>query len=55
MEIYTPRCKAEFLLSNAVDAEDYKAAVREVEKLGLIRREFRSTNYPNEPNSDPGS
>jgi AbrB family looped-hinge helix DNA binding protein len=35
VEIYTPERRAEFLLSNAVDADDYRAAVREVEKLGL--------------------
>jgi len=35
VEIYTPERKAEFLLSSAVDAEDYRAAAREVRKLGL--------------------
>ena len=35
VEIYTPERKAEFLLSNALDAADYKAAVAEVTKLGL--------------------
>jgi AbrB family looped-hinge helix DNA binding protein len=35
VEIYTPERKAEFLLSNAVDAADYAAAVAEVRKLGL--------------------
>ena len=35
VEIYTPARKAEFLLSNAVDAKDYQAAVAEVRKLGL--------------------
>ena len=35
MEIYTPERKAEFLLSNAADAEDYQAAVVQVKKLGL--------------------
>ncbi len=35
VEIYTPERKAEFLLSNAVDAKDYAAAVAEVKKLGL--------------------
>jgi AbrB family looped-hinge helix DNA binding protein len=35
VEIYTPQRKAEFLLSNAVDAEDYRAAVAEVKKMGL--------------------
>jgi AbrB family looped-hinge helix DNA binding protein len=35
VEEYTPERKAEFLLSNAVDAKDYAAACREVRKLGL--------------------
>jgi bifunctional DNA-binding transcriptional regulator/antitoxin component of YhaV-PrlF toxin-antitoxin module len=34
-EIYTPERKAEFLLSNAVDATDYAAACDEVRKMGL--------------------
>jgi AbrB family looped-hinge helix DNA binding protein len=35
VEIYTPERKAEFLLSNAVDAEDYRVAVAEVKKMGI--------------------
>ena len=35
IEIYTPECRAEFLLSNAVDTDDYRAAVAEVKKMGL--------------------
>ena len=35
VEIYTPDRKAEFLLNNAVDAEDYRCAVREVRSLGI--------------------
>jgi AbrB family looped-hinge helix DNA binding protein len=35
VEIYSPERKAEFVLSSAVDAEDYRAAVKEVRKLGL--------------------
>jgi len=35
LEIYTDERKAEFLLSNAIDAEDYARAVDEVRKLGL--------------------
>lgn len=34
-EIYTDVRQAEFLLSNAVDADDYAAACAEVRKLGL--------------------
>lgn len=35
IEIYSDRRKAEFLLGNAVDEEDYRRAVEEVCKLGL--------------------
>jgi AbrB family looped-hinge helix DNA binding protein len=35
LEIYSPRRKAELLLNNAVDAEDYEMALREVEALGI--------------------
>lgn len=35
VEIYTPERKAQFLLNNAVTAEDYPWAVEEVKKLGL--------------------
>lgn len=35
VEIYGPERKAEFLLENAVDAEDYAQAREEVRKLGL--------------------
>ena len=35
LEGYTPERKAEFLLSNAVDDEDYVRAEEEVRKLGL--------------------
>ena len=35
IEIYTDERKAEFLLSNAVDEQDYAWAVREVRKLGI--------------------
>lgn len=35
MEIYTPERKAEFLLSSAIGLEDYRAAVKEVRKMGL--------------------
>jgi AbrB family looped-hinge helix DNA binding protein len=35
IERYGPERKAEFLLSNAVDTQDYERAVREVRKLGL--------------------
>lgn len=35
VEIYTAERKAEFLLANAVDADDYRAAVAEVKKMGF--------------------
>jgi len=35
VEVYSPERKAEFLLSNAVDAADYEEAVAEVRELGL--------------------
>ena len=35
IEAYTPERKAEFLLSNAVDATDYKEAVKMVKTMGL--------------------
>lgn len=34
-ETYTPERKAEFLLSNAVDREDYEEAVEAVRAMGL--------------------
>jgi bifunctional DNA-binding transcriptional regulator/antitoxin component of YhaV-PrlF toxin-antitoxin module len=35
IEVYTPERKAQFLLSNAVDADDYAKAAKEVRKMGL--------------------
>jgi len=35
LEVYSPERKAELLLSNAVDAEDYTAVVEEVKSMGL--------------------
>ena len=35
LEMYSPERKAEFILSNAVDEEDYARALEEVRKLGL--------------------
>lgn len=35
VERYTPGQKAQFLLNNAVNAEDYDWAVEEVKKLGI--------------------
>ena len=53
VEVYTPERKAEFLLANAVDDEDYAAAGKEVKKLGLDpekishRKRRTSRNDPN--------
>jgi hypothetical protein len=33
--VYAPERRAAFLLANAVDADDYARAVREVRNLGL--------------------
>ena len=35
VEVYSPERRAEFLLSNAVDAEDYRRAAAEVRRMGL--------------------
>jgi AbrB family looped-hinge helix DNA binding protein len=35
VEIYTPQRQAEFLLSNAVDKNDYRQAQEEVRRMGL--------------------
>lgn len=35
VEIYSPARRAEFLLSNAIDAKDYARAKKEVRKMGL--------------------
>ena len=35
VEVYSPERKAALLLSTAVDADDYRAAVAEIKKLGL--------------------
>ena len=35
IEIYTSERKAEFLLNNAIDSEDYAKAIGEIRKLGL--------------------
>ncbi len=35
VEVYTPERRAEFLLTNAVDDENYREAVKEVRAMGL--------------------
>lgn len=41
VELYSPQRKAEFLLSNATDAEDYAKAADEVRKMGLDPQSVR--------------
>jgi len=41
LEIYSPERKAEFLLSNAVGLEDYRAARAEVRRMGLDPSKIR--------------
>jgi len=41
LEVYTPQRRAEFLLSNAVDAKDYARAAEDVRKMGLDPRKIR--------------
>jgi AbrB family looped-hinge helix DNA binding protein len=41
VETYSDERKAEFLLNNAVDAEEYAQAVKEVRKLGLSPKKIR--------------
>lgn len=41
VETYGPQRRAEFLLSNAVDAKDYAHACQEVRKLGLDPAKIR--------------
>ncbi|MFQ5673127.1 MAG: AbrB/MazE/SpoVT family DNA-binding domain-containing protein [Nitrospinales bacterium] len=44
VEVYTPERIATFLLSNAVDKEDYAAAAKEVRKMGLDPDKIRHYN-----------
>ncbi|HEX8276607.1 MAG TPA: hypothetical protein VF615_28465 [Longimicrobiaceae bacterium] len=41
VEIYTPERRAEFLLTNAVDADDYRSAVQAVREMGLDPADIR--------------
>lgn len=40
VEVYSPRRKAEFLLSDAVDSDDYDRAIAEVRRMGLTPEEI---------------
>lgn len=40
VEVYSPKRKAEFLLSNAVDSDDYDQAVAEVRRMGFTPEEI---------------
>jgi AbrB family looped-hinge helix DNA binding protein len=46
VEVYTPERKAEFILTNATNASDYKKAVAAVRKLGLDPRKIRHRKPP---------
>ncbi|MGH7895068.1 MAG: AbrB/MazE/SpoVT family DNA-binding domain-containing protein [Candidatus Binatia bacterium] len=46
IEVYTPERKAEFLLSNAVDARDYASAVSAVRKMGLDPARIPHRKFP---------
>jgi len=46
LELYSDERKAEFLLSNAVDAEDYQRAEEEVRKLGVDPSDFPHCRPP---------
>ena len=46
IETYSPQRRAEFLLSNAVDAKDYARAVQEVREMGLDPTEIPHAKPP---------
>ncbi len=50
VEVYPPERRAEFLLTNAVDADDYRSAVAEVRKMG-----YDPSDIPHTPPSKPDS
>lgn len=41
VEVYTPERKAEFVLTNATDAEDYKRALAAVKAMGLDPKKIK--------------
>lgn len=46
LEVYTPERRAEFLLSNATDADDYAEAADEVREMGLDPEEIPHEKPP---------
>ena len=50
VEMYTPERVAEFLLSNAVDADDYAAARQEVQRMGLDPDSIEHISPPSKGN-----
>jgi AbrB family looped-hinge helix DNA binding protein len=46
VETYTPERKAEFLLSNTVDGDDYDSAVKVVRAMGLDPKRIPHTRPP---------
>jgi hypothetical protein len=55
VEIYTSERKAGFLLSNAIDAEDSRAAVANVSKLGLEPARIPHLKAPRGPGLTRGT
>jgi hypothetical protein len=47
VEIYTPERKAEFLLANAIDGEDYKRAEAAVKAMGLDPKKIKHRKLRN--------
>lgn len=58
VEVYTPERRAEFLLNNAVHAEDYRRACAEVKRMGLdpdrIKHRQPQAAKPRRPAGRPG-
>lgn len=45
VEIYSDKRKAEFLLNNAIDENEYLYAIEEVKKMGLNPKEIPHKKY----------
>ena len=54
VEVYTPERKAQFLLSNAIDAADYAGAVAEVARMGLDPADDPALQAPRGLTRGPG-
>jgi hypothetical protein len=49
VEVYTPKRRAELLLNNAIDAEDYRRARAEVKRTGIDPDRIRHHRPPKGP------